>query len=181
MFVEANGACESYPTSGHSAEPRRSASGEMIMSTSTQEPAHLALLDAHTEVERQLDQLSCWKMQLCELGQPRFGEMGMRLREIRQLLTAHFAAEEEGGYLAPALSAAPQFTRRAEGLQHQHREFLRDLDEMVVRLTASPAQFPAWSDACREFDELLARLRVHEHAENEIVQSAFELDTGDAN
>lgn len=150
------------------------------MSTTTQEPVHPALLDAHTEVERQLDQFGRWKTELCELGQPRFGEMGMRLEEIRQLLAAHFAAEEEGGYLAPALRAAPQFTHRAEHLQHQHQEFLRELDEMVVRLTSSPAQFPTWSDACREFDELLARLRDHEHAENEIVRSAFELDTGDA-
>lgn len=150
------------------------------MSITTQESVHPALLDAHTEVERQLDQFSHWKTELCELGQPRFGEMGMRLGEIRQLLAAHFAAEEEGGYLAPALSAAPQFTRRAADLRHQHREFLRDLDEMVVRLTSSPAQFPTWSDACREFDELLARLRDHEHAENEIVQTALELDTGNA-
>lgn len=150
------------------------------MSASTQEAVHPALLDEHARVEHQLDEFGRWRADLCQLGQPRFGEMGVRLQQIRQLLADHFATEEEGGYLASALSVAPQFARRAEELQLQHREFLQQLDELIVRLTSSPAQFPTWSDACREFEAFLVSLREHEHAENEIVQSAFERDAGTA-
>lgn len=150
------------------------------MTTSTHDQEHPALLDEHTLVESRLDDFGRWRAELCQLGQPRFGEMGMRIQQIRNLLADHFAAEEEDGYLSAALRVAPQFTARAEQLQRQHQEFLQQLDDHIRRLTATPAQFASWSDACRDCDRLLSRMREHEQAENEIVRSAFELDVENA-
>lgn len=150
-----------------------------MAATHTQD-AVLDLVQEHNELNQRIDALREWRTQLCQLGQPRFGELGTRLRGIRELLTDHFTAEEAGGYLAAALKTAPQFARRAEELQKQHGELLADLDEMAVRLTSSPPQYENWAEACREFDEFLTRLRTHEHAENEIVQSAIENDPGNA-
>lgn len=139
------------------------------------------LLQEHTDLNHRIDALRDWRTQLCQLGQPRFGELGVRLAAIRDVLTQHFAAEEEGGYLSAALKAAPQFTKQADNLRRQHGDFLEDLEEMVERLTATPALYASWAEACQEFDEFLTRLRTHEHAENEIAQSAFENDVGNAN
>ena len=139
------------------------------------------LLREHTELDDRIAALREWRSQLCQLGQPRFGELGTRLHEIRDRLAVHFAAEEEGGYLAGPLQAAPHLSGQAEALRTQHESFLDDLDEMTTRLTASPVQYATWGEACREFEEFLSRLQAHERAENEIAQTAFETDVAAAN
>jgi hypothetical protein len=53
------------------------------------------LLREHTDLDSRISALREWRSQLCQLGQPRFGELGVRLQEIRDRLAQHIAAEEE--------------------------------------------------------------------------------------
>ena len=138
----------------------------------------LDLLAEHRELMRKVAELRQWWEQLDELGSPRFGEMGDRLSELREVLATHFADEEEGGYLASALAVAPQFSERAAQLQKQHAEFLQTLERIIADLKAPEPRCQGWNEARLRVEKFLAQLRQHEAAENAIVQSAFGDDLG---
>lgn len=139
-----------------------------------------ALLEEHRRLNHQIGGLCRWASELTDIGQPRFGELGERLRELRSVLAAHFADEEAGGYLADALDAAPQFAHQAAELKCQHSQFLERLDGFIARLTAAQPPFRYWHDAQREFEDYLAQLQRHERAENDLVQAAFTDEPGSA-
>jgi hypothetical protein len=143
-------------------------------STTTVSPA---ILHVHTELDRRLAEFQSWRDQLCELGQPRYGEMGVRVQQIRELLNAHFAAEEAGGYFCEVVEEAPCLKTRAADLQREHQQILNELDALTTRLTASPASFDSWSESCQAFGRLLDRMQAHERAEEAMVETAFGTDS----
>lgn len=136
------------------------------------------LLEDHLVLRRRIAEMRQWWAELDELGLPKFGEMGTRLEELRDLLAEHFADEERDGYLAAALAAAPRFSRKAEELREQHGQFLEDLNNFINRLKASECGFTCWHEARDEFEAFIQRLGEHDRAENEIVQTAFGEDMG---
>lgn len=148
------------------------------MAVTTQSTPSLA--DQHADLERRIADLQTWRTELCQLGQPRFGEMGTRLREIGRILEGHFAAEEAGGYLASVVEAAPELAAQVDELRGQHAALRTQLETLVNDLTATPVRFPDWDRACVACGRLLNALRSHEHAENALVQMALETDVGDA-
>lgn len=68
----------------------------------------------HHELMKNLGALRNWWSELAEIGSPRFGERGNRVKELRTILAAHFEIEEAGGYLSTALAAAPHLAPRAD-------------------------------------------------------------------
>ena len=113
------------------------------------------------------------------MGQgPKFEEMGLRIKALRDSLADHFEVEERDGYLAPALDVAPRFTRQASELQRQHQQFLEVLDRFIEQLQTCDSSIRCWQDARQEFEDFLDQLLEHERAENTIVQSAFTEDLG---
>ncbi len=136
------------------------------------------LLEEHRELMGRITELRKWWSELDQFGLPKFGEMGTRVEELRDILAEHFAEEEKDGYLAQALAVAPQYTQKAEELQKQHGQMLETLGDFSDRLELSQPPFESWQKARDEFEGIVAGLRQHERAENEIVQSAFENDIG---
>jgi len=138
------------------------------------------LLEEHRLLMKQIADFRAWAKEVDELGIPHFREMGNRLQTLRDVLSCHFVDEEAGGYLAPVLNAAPQFSSEAAELKAQHAEFLTTLDRLIARLTTEPPEFESWQAAVKEFEDFLELLRRHESRENSMVQKAFGRDIGAA-
>jgi hypothetical protein len=137
-----------------------------------------SFLNEHRDLMHRVSHLRGWWNEVAELGMPRFGELASRLVELRDILADHFRREEQGGYMTPALSAAPQLARQVSELQSQHEVLLERIDDLVSRLRCCDPAFPGWQVAKEEFEEILSDLREHEVAENMLMQSAFEQDVG---
>lgn len=132
----------------------------------------------HEQLDRDVDALHDWWQECREYGVQRFGEMGARIEELRSRLAAHFAWEEEGGYLRGVLEVVPRLTKQGESLRRQHAVFLAELDQLVATLRSCEPAFESWTEARKALDVVLERLEQHEHAERELVQEAVEVDVG---
>ena len=136
------------------------------------------LMEEHRALMGRITEFRQWWSELDQFGLPKFSEMGTRVEQLRDILAEHFAEEEKDGYLAQALAVAPQFTPKARELQKQHGEILETLNDFSNRLEMREPPFDSWQQARDEFEGIIADFRRHEGAENELVQSAFETDTG---
>jgi hypothetical protein len=160
---------------------RRRARGAAREATAAGPAASSSELAAeHEHVREMIGGLRAWWRELDELGQPRFGEMGTRVAELEEHLKRHFAAEEQGGYMAEPLKVAPHLTDQAGQLLAEHAVMLNGLDALRGRLCRCQPDFQCWSDARQALEQLVARLQRHEHAENQIWQAAFGDETGSA-
>ena len=139
-----------------------------------------ALLEEHRKLMGQIGELRQWWSELDELGTPKYGEMGTRLKLLREILAEHFREEENGGYLAAALAVAPRFQREAEELCAQHPDFLASLDQFVASLVEAESGMQSWQEVRDQLEHFLSELRRHEARENAVVQSAFGDDIGTA-
>jgi len=90
-------------------------------------------------------------------------------------LHRHFKTEEQGGYFAEALSAAPWLKRDFERLHAEHAEFLTELSALRS-LIQSIAE--CREKARTEFHQWALRLRAHEQAEDRLTRDAFNRDLG---
>ena len=98
--------------------------------------------------------------------------------DLGEELPAHFALEEQDGYLSEARAAAPRLSLRAGRLRGQHpllRERAAALLERAGRAARKPDE---WMDVEREFAALRADLLAHEQEENELMREAFMGDVG---
>jgi len=132
----------------------------------------------HAELLRHLNDVRRWWKEADDLGRPNYEEMGNQLQKLRDMLVAHFADEERGGYLAPALAIAPRFAREAAELEQQHARFLDTLDRFASNLKEAKQSFGSWEQVRKEFDAFVEELQNHERAENKIMQAAFGDDIG---
>ena len=89
------------------------------------------------------------------------------LRALHDATTAHFAAEEGGGYFRSVLAARPDLQSRAARLLTQHRRIAVSLESAV-----DSAEETSPRVLCEEVVEILALLRQHEAAELALVQDA---------
>ena len=95
------------------------------------------------------------------------------LAALHAVLVRHFAAEEEGGYMAELLRDRPDLSRRAARISAQHAELLRAYE---VAIAGAPH---ARLEVLREnVDELIQQLREHEAAERRLVEDAVLQDLG---
>jgi hypothetical protein len=136
------------------------------------------LQEAHASLHKEIDDMKTWCHEVEEIGQPRFGQLGLRLKVLRDHVAGHFAAEERGGYMSPVVAADPRFAVPAEELLAEHARILKRFDEVAAKLAGTPAGYTCWSEGQRDICSVLADLERHEHAENELWQSAFEVETG---
>ncbi len=102
------------------------------------------------------------------------GPLVAKLRALRETVQAHFAFEEEGGYMSDVLRKAPRFLPEVERLEAQHTEILRDLDRLT-RTDLEKTEPEAFLD---EVHSLIERLGRHEREETDVVQRSVIEDTG---
>lgn len=99
-----------------------------------------------------------------------------RMKELRDRLQAHFAQEEEGGYLDEAVSRAPNVAAQAAALQRQHQRFVELGDQIIERAGAAKDWRHRWNELGPEVQRFIARLVAHEEAENALLAKAFNVD-----
>jgi thiamine kinase-like enzyme len=137
------------------------------------ENALAALQKEHDDLMEEIRDVEQFWTEVNELGRgPKYEEMATRVHQLHTRLKRHFAEEERGGYLAPAIEAAPELTPRAEELKKQHRGFLDELDRFSQQLEDHEAVFHNWEEVHAEFERFLRELNEHETAEMAIVREA---------
>jgi hypothetical protein len=100
---------------------------------------------------------------------------------LRRELTEHMALEEEAGFLAAAVAAAPRLSRRAASLAADHLALREQLDGILGRVLSAVHDSRAWSVIEGDFGRFSELLREHERAEERLVSAAYldELGEGD--
>ncbi|MBX3439248.1 MAG: hypothetical protein KF861_17285 [Planctomycetaceae bacterium] len=99
-----------------------------------------------------------WWGELCEFGNPHFGEMGDRLSALRQHLAVYFTQEKGSGSEAERAGRASGTT--ANRMREEQGALLAELDDLIARLHCREPDFESWSQARDEFEEILDRLLV---------------------
>ena len=110
--------------------------------------------------------------------EPPHSAMLVLLANLNHELADHFALEERNGYFTEVKSIAPRLSRRLDELSDDHLRFLeraRELLELAGKAVSTPKR---WQSVATGLGELLTRIDAHEHAENELFQSAFTNDLG---
>jgi DnaK suppressor protein len=102
------------------------------------------------------------------------------LSDLGRQLPERFRLEEQGGYLAEALSVAPRFSRRATELMQEHASFSRRIGSIVKAAEAADSHAAEWRVVQDDFRQLSLELLAHEQSEADIVESAFLDDVGGA-
>jgi hypothetical protein len=134
------------------------------------------LIALHEQLHQQIQDLTVWLKEAGEFGRPQFGQLGDRVRAIRDVVARHFAVEEDGGYMAAPLAAAPHLADRAGKLLADHARLLAEFDRLSESLCQCPTTYTCWGDACRDLEQVIEHLTGHEHLENELWYEAFETD-----
>ena len=129
--------------------------------TEDQTLARAAILDEHARIRSILHRLEA------DDASYRLPEL---IRELVELLTAHFAREESTTLVADRPDRFARFARALERLTADHEEILSGLRALLEHPPASPSD-----EALRR---VLTKLARHEAAETEILQRAYSDDLG---
>lgn len=101
------------------------------------------------------------------------------LSELADLAEAHFAHEEEGGFMQEAIARAPRLAVRAEAIRREHEHLLEAVQKLHI-LASSGVESDGWWNTVRtDFTAFADRMFVHEAKEKAIVQEAFTDDLGE--
>lgn len=105
-------------------------------------------------------------------------EIAQLMRELRSALATHFNNEECEGFFEQIVTRAPQLTRQAQKLTHEHLDMLEQLDSLVraCEIAAAEASVPA--ELATRFRDFSKHLMHHESEENGMLQSAYGDDLG---
>jgi hypothetical protein len=103
------------------------------------------------------------------------------VRELAATATNHFRCEEQGGYFAEAIEAAPQIRERARELLGEHPLMTAQLLVIERHAARGGADEPWWHTLEEMFRQFLEQFSVHEAAENSLIHEALcdDLGTGD--
>lgn len=135
-----------------------------------------ALLE-HRELNRSVHELErCFALAPLEVTPQSCRDAAAQLQRLRDYLAAHFAQEEEGGYLEEALSRVPRLGPQAAVLERQHAPLLARLDALVRRAGEPRLVVADWPKLAADFRDFVQCLLEHETAENRIVQAACNRD-----
>jgi iron-sulfur cluster repair protein YtfE (RIC family) len=114
---------------------------------------------------------------LAEPG-PNSAEIETSLREFLNALIVHFANEEDDGFFMKIATKAPRLASCAGRLSVEHRELLKDAEELCRFATAGSPSVVWWRELKNRCDVFDAKLMRHECEENHLLQDARRLETG---
>ncbi len=125
-----------------------------------------ALRNEHTSLNAEVDEWKQWWGELNEMGDPHLGEMGDRLSQFRDHLAAHFAHEENQGWLSMTMEFPAELVEHVAELRDEHSHLLQDLDSLILQLQQCEPGIDCWGEARQRFEDLLDRLNAHENSED---------------
>jgi len=100
------------------------------------------------------------------------------LRELRDALMAHFRGEECDGFFDQIVTRAPQLSRQAQKLTHEHVVFLEQVDSLIQLAERSAGEPLCPPELAAQFHDFSKLLMHHESEENGMLQSAYQDDLG---
>ncbi|MCI0361796.1 MAG: hypothetical protein L0211_25195 [Planctomycetaceae bacterium] len=93
---------------------------------------------------------------------------------IRTELVHHFRNEEQGGCLEEAVARCPELSAEVQRIEGEHDEILARLSDLIDRCQCRGKLTPQKAVAIdQELRQIVRELRVHETAENRIMQQGF--------
>lgn len=103
------------------------------------------------------------------------------LEDLAQHVLDHFEHEEQGGYFADAIQAAPRLRRRIKVLLGEHTQMSLQLIALHQCAASDSAGSSWWQELEAGFEEFCERFTAHEEAENRIAQEVYgdDIGTGD--
>jgi iron-sulfur cluster repair protein YtfE (RIC family) len=110
--------------------------------------------------------------------EPAPGEIEVLLREFLNALLVHFSNEENEGFFDEVTAHSPRLAGRAGKLCVEHRQMLREADELCRFAAAGSPSMPWWRELSSRCHEFTKRLMHHEHEENKLLQEAHQADIG---
>ncbi len=137
-------------------------------------------LEAHHELDRQIDRLKLELNANCETSIPDWlANCAQQFRQFHSELRAHMEIEEGDGFMVPVQQRRPTLTRKVEELLQQHREMAASCEDIECSLLALSDPKRQDVTVIREkINALLTALEQHEQAENKLVQEVFTQDIG---
>ena len=88
-------------------------------------------------------------------------------------LAAHFAHEEDGGYMRTVIVERPDLHETISALEGEHAELTRHISDVLAALERD-----AMAQIGAELRGMLDRFEAHERKENQLIQSTFNTDLG---
>ena len=106
-------------------------------------------------------------------------ELAGKLIALHDELFRHFRFEDEGGMVEDLSTSHPRASAKIEDLVNEHPVFLREVRRLMEEaLTYSEGKTPDAPALRHSVISLLDRLRLHEQAENHLIQGLEYRDLG---
>jgi len=105
-------------------------------------------------------------------------EITQLLKELRAALATHFNNEECEGFFEQVVTRAPQLSRQAQKLTHEHVDMLEQIDSLVRAAEIAAAESVCPPELATRFHDFSKKLMHHESEENGMLQSAYVDDLG---
>jgi hemerythrin len=100
------------------------------------------------------------------------------MRDLRGALATHFNNEECEGFFEQIVTRAPQLSRQAQHLTHEHLDMLEQLDSLVRASEFAAEEGKQSPELATRFHVFSKHLMHHESEENGMLQSAYGDDLG---
>ena len=107
-------------------------------------------------------------------------ELGEILMPLRTTLHRHFTAEEEGPFAKDFPEAFPHLAGKLEDLMGEHRDLMDRIDHLLreVNESSERAGKAEVQRIRKDVHAFIEAIRVHEAAENNLLQDAYLEDIG---
>jgi iron-sulfur cluster repair protein YtfE (RIC family) len=105
-------------------------------------------------------------------------EIAKLLRELKEALVTHFRNEECEGFFDQIVTRAPQLSRQAQKLTHDHVDLLQQADALIHLAEQSAGEPICPATLAVRFHDFSKLLMRHESEENGMLQSAYQDDLG---
>jgi len=128
----------------------------------------------HVQIRNQLRELH----RVLALQQTSLEEVERLLQELRAGLHQHFCNEEREGFFEQIVARAPQLSRQADSLTHEHADMIEELDSILRSTQRGEVQPVCWRTLALRFEDFMKCLMHHESEENGMLQQAYVDDLG---
>lgn len=123
------------------------------------------VFDEHEDLIQRIKAERLFWQQLREWGVPDFGQMGLRLHDLRDRLADHLHHEERLEDEVGQHGAGVAFSLAAGRQRQEHEALLARLDAIIGRLEGCGSAFDCWGEAGEAFETFAGDLQEHEEDE----------------